>query len=189
MWFAHYLEDFADNEGFLQATYQVALQVEKKKALRQVREQARTPAPVGKRDEKKRDGQSKGSSDDTRKNKEAEKEPHREGNRGGEYGETGRWASEVAAFQGVPDSERKEYAGTRGCHCCGRLAHRAAKCFAGTTAKGTSLPAAPWKIAAGTTRQRVPKEEIPPAPAPKVQKTAALDVMDCEPLWAEEEDF
>jgi len=89
MRFAHYLEDFADDEGFLQATYQAALQVEKKKALRLAREPARTSAPVRKRDEKKRDRQSKGSTDDTRKNKEAEKEPHREGNRGAEYGGTG----------------------------------------------------------------------------------------------------
>ena len=123
MRFTHYLEDFADDEGFLQATYQAALQVEKKKALRLAREQVRTAAPVGKRDEKKRDERSKGSSDDTWKNKEAVKELHREDNRGGEYGGTGRWASKATAFQGVPDSERKEYAGSRGCHRCGRLAH------------------------------------------------------------------
>ena len=29
MWFAHYLEDFADDKGFLQATHQAGLQVEK----------------------------------------------------------------------------------------------------------------------------------------------------------------
>ena len=33
MRFAHYLEDFTDDEGFLQATHQAGLQVEKKKAL------------------------------------------------------------------------------------------------------------------------------------------------------------
>jgi len=44
-------------------------------------------------------------------------------------------------------------------------------------------------MAAGTKRPREPKEEAPPAPEPKAQKTAALDVMDSEPLWAEEEDF
>jgi len=64
-----------------------------------------------------------------------------------------------------------------------------AKCFANTTAKGTNLPTAPWKIAAGTKRAREPEEEAALAPAPKVQKTAALDVMDSEPLWADEEDF
>jgi len=38
MRFAQYLEDFADDEGFLQTTYQAAIQVEKKKALCQARE-------------------------------------------------------------------------------------------------------------------------------------------------------
>jgi len=38
MRFAHYLEDFADDEGFLQATHQAGLQVEKKKALKASRE-------------------------------------------------------------------------------------------------------------------------------------------------------
>jgi len=33
MRFAHYLEEFADDEGFLQATYQAGLQVERMKAL------------------------------------------------------------------------------------------------------------------------------------------------------------
>ena len=46
MRFAHYLEDFADDEGFLQATFQAALQVEKKKVLRLAREQAKTQAPA-----------------------------------------------------------------------------------------------------------------------------------------------
>jgi len=42
--FAHYLEDFTDDEGFLQATHQAGLQVEKKKALKQAREQMRAGA-------------------------------------------------------------------------------------------------------------------------------------------------
>ena len=188
MRFAHYLEDFADDEGFLQATYQAALQVEKKKALRLARQQARAPAPVGKRDEKKKDGR---SSDNTQKGKEAEKEPHHKGNKGGEYGGTGRWASEAAAFQGVPDGESREYAATQECHRCGRPSHRAAKCFASTSEKGTRLPTAPWKIAAGTKCQR--EEEEDPVPRTKTQKISAADTMDTEPpaqnpIW-EEEDF
>jgi len=35
MRFAHYQEDFVDDEGFLQATHQADLQVEKKKVLKQ----------------------------------------------------------------------------------------------------------------------------------------------------------
>ena len=44
MRFTHYLEDFADVKGFLQATHQVGLQVEKKKALKQAWDQMRTGA-------------------------------------------------------------------------------------------------------------------------------------------------
>ena len=188
MRFAHYLEDFADDEGFLQATYQAALQVKKKKALRLARDQAKVPVPAGKRDEKKKDGR---SSDNTQRGKEAEKEPHREGNKGDEYGGTERWACEAAALQGVPDGERREYAATRGCHRCGQPGHRAAKCFASTSAKGNSLPAAPWKIAAGTKCPR--EEEEDPAPRTKTQKISAAEAMDTEPpiqnpIW-EEEDF
>jgi len=142
MRFAHYLKDFADDEGFLQATYQAVLQVEKKKALRLAREQARTPALTGKWDEKKKDGPSKEGCNDNRKRRETKKEPPHEGNRGSKYRGAGRWASEAAAFKGVPDHERREYASTRGCHCCGRPSHGAAKCFASTTAKGTDFPAA-----------------------------------------------
>ena len=47
MRFAHYLEDFADDEGFLQATHQAGLQVEKKKALKQAREQMKGTTPSG----------------------------------------------------------------------------------------------------------------------------------------------
>ena len=44
MRFAYYLEDFADDEGFLQATHQAGLQVEQKIALKHARDQMRTGA-------------------------------------------------------------------------------------------------------------------------------------------------
>jgi len=59
MHFAHYLEDFVDDEGFLQATHQAGLQVEKKKALRAAKEAMRAgpmPAKDGKKDDRHRDG-------------------------------------------------------------------------------------------------------------------------------------
>ena len=49
MWFAHYLEEFADDEGFLQAIYQAGLQVERMKALEKARE---TTRPAHKDDKK-----------------------------------------------------------------------------------------------------------------------------------------
>jgi len=58
MRFAHYLEDFADDEGFLQATYQAGLQVEKKKALKQAREAVR-PTGSSRPEENKREERKK----------------------------------------------------------------------------------------------------------------------------------
>jgi len=121
MRFAHYLEDFTDEEGFLQATYQAALQVEKKKALRLAREHAKgQPVATGKRDDERKK---------ERKRKEKPKElafstERREARtRGNEYGGTEHCASENAAFKGIPDSKRREHTGTGGCHHCGRNGH------------------------------------------------------------------
>jgi len=58
MRFAHYLEDFADDDGFLLATHQAGLQVEKKKALKQAREQMKGTSSSGSsrwNDDRKRD--------------------------------------------------------------------------------------------------------------------------------------
>jgi len=52
MRFVHYLEDFADDEGFLQATSQAGLQVEKLKALRQAREQGNSSSSGARTEEK-----------------------------------------------------------------------------------------------------------------------------------------
>jgi len=52
MRFAHYLEDFADDEGFLQATHQAGLQLEKKKTLKAAQEAMRGPT-AGTKDPRK----------------------------------------------------------------------------------------------------------------------------------------
>jgi len=49
--FAHYLEDFADDEGFLQATHQAGLQVKKKKALKTAKEAMRAGPDPAKKEE------------------------------------------------------------------------------------------------------------------------------------------
>ena len=187
MRFAHYLEDFADDEGFLQATYQAALQVEKKKALRQAREGTKTQqGGSGKKEDDKRKETKKRQTRDqdpnTRKEDLGRRNP---GTSGSEYGGKERRASEAAVFEGVPASERREHSNTRRCHHCGWPANWAAQYYAGTTINGTKLPNAPWKVGAGTKRQREPEEEKASEPAPKIQKTAAAD----EPLWEDEEDF
>jgi len=110
---AHYLEDFADNEGFLQATHQAGLQVEKKKALRLVREQVKGPTGTGgKREEGKKDGQ-KRDSDNTRKGKEPGEQRKQEARKNS-------WPTQEAALKGVPAKEAEAYRQNReNCWRCG----------------------------------------------------------------------
>jgi len=56
MRFSHYLGEFADDKGFLKVTYQVGLQVERRKAL----EKAREASKSGKVDGKEKEGQGTG---------------------------------------------------------------------------------------------------------------------------------
>ena len=69
MWFALYLEDFEDNEGFLQATHQAGLHVEKKKALKAAREASKR-VPASKEEQKK---------DDKRKDEGKKDDPSKKG--------------------------------------------------------------------------------------------------------------
>lgn len=190
MRFAHFMEEFTDDEGFLQATLRYGLQVERMKALEKARERTKPGRP----EEKKKDDR---KTDGRKLTEKARREPRNDTGARNEYGGTGRWSSEAAAFEGVPVSEKRELMSTRGCHRCGRGHHRAAQCFAGTTAKGTSLPPAPWKVAGvteGLKRKRA--EEPKEISAPKLQNLAAIDTMEdvrTLPLWAdnseEESDF
>jgi len=189
MRFAHYLEDFADDEGFLQATHQAGLQVEKKKALRQAREQMK--GGNGRSDEKKKEG---GKKEEKRTPvPQQTREPRRDDAR------TSRqegWGTTGAALQGVPQSEIEAHKKIRdGCWRCGRTGHRTHDCYSFQTIQGTELAPAKWKVAAAN----------PPAPAPasgkrkregdegnattKQQKVAAVEEMDVEPpAWADAED-
>jgi len=124
-------EDPIDDEGFLQATYQVGVQVEKKKALKQAKETMRSAAPAQKddrrKDDKRRDGPSKGSSDTAQKGKEVRTEATRDRKASdprSQYGKAGRWATRDAAFADVPTREREEYFLNRDdCWRCGRPGH------------------------------------------------------------------
>ena len=76
MQFAHYLEDFADDEGFLQATHQAGLQVERKKVLKQAREQMKGTSSLGtsgRNDERRKEGQDKKNSNSNRRGRETDK--------------------------------------------------------------------------------------------------------------------
>ena len=182
MRFAHYLEDFVDHEGFLQATLQAGLQVEKKKALKHIREAARPTSNIRSEEKKK---------EEKKRNPPAEKPDNGSKNprTGDEFGKPGSWGSYEAALEGVPSTERTELH-QKGCHRCGRTRHRSHKCYARTTTNGTELPQAPWMVWAGNKRQREGEEPTPPT---KIQKISAAEAMNMEPtiqdpIW-EEEDF
>jgi len=81
MRFAHYLGEFADDEGFLQATYQARLQVERMKALERIREGTKTQ----KLEDKKKDIRE----DNTSRKKEDGKAPEAKPERKSPYGQPG----------------------------------------------------------------------------------------------------
>jgi len=196
MQFAHYLEDFADDEGFLQATHQAGLQVEKKKALKQAWEQMKgtsSSGTSGKIDERRKEGQDKGNSTGNKRGKETDKS--RQDRTGPQpdkrhwWGGKDHWASRDEAMKGVLAKEQEEYGQRRDdCWRCGRSGHRTYECFSFSTVKGTVLPPAPWKAAA--VRQKIGREgeEIEKAPTTKQQKVAAVEAMEIDaevPLWEE----
>jgi len=194
MRFAHYLEDFADDEGFLQATSQAGLQVEKLKPLRQAWEQGKSSSSGAKTEEKREKRPEKSNEKEKERNTRKTNQPKDTSTPRGDYGKTGNWSFETAAFQGVPVSERKEHQGSRGCHRCGRTGHRAAQCYAATTLKGTGLPPAPWNVSGVTkrpkrqrTEEKEDREEVPAAKQQKVATVETLEIDDRElPLWADE---
>jgi len=201
MRFAHYLEDFVDDEGFLQATHQAGLQVEKKKALKQAREQMNgmagstgnsTRADEKRKEERKREPNRSARSEERKKDNERTDRPS-------PWGKPGRWATKEDALKGVPSREHEEYFKTpESWWRCGQKGHRTYECFAHTTRQGTVLPRACWKRAwVSATEKRKCSEEPEEVPAPKQQKVAAIDTMEIEdprtlPIWAdndEESDF
>jgi len=148
MRFAHYKGGFVDDNDFMEATYQAGLQVEEMKALEKTREAARIPGPKNNRP----DG--KGKEDHRKKDEERAVTKQQDSRREDKRAPTRKkaWVSLETALKGVPTKEREEYKTTDGCWRCGRPGHKTFECYAFTTAQGTSLPVAPWKTAAVTTR-------------------------------------
>jgi len=109
MRFAHYLEDFADDKGFLQATHQAGLQVEKKKALKQAREQMKGIS--GRNDDRKKQEGKKGETTPTK----ADTSKPRQAQAGAPagkptwWGAKDHWASKEEALKGVPQKEQETY--------------------------------------------------------------------------------
>jgi len=175
MRFAHFLGDFVDDEGFLNATYQAAIQVEKKKALKTAQEATRGPSSGGK-DPKKDKGKEKQTRNPARPKQALEPEKTPAGKRRA-------WVSLETALQGVPPKEQEEYKATDSCWRCGRPGHKTFECYAFTTARGTSLPAAPWKAAAVGSNQKGGKRKAAnelDERLVKQQKVAAVEPMAIE---------
>jgi len=109
MRFAHYLEDFADDEGFLQATHQAGLQVEKKKALKQAREQMRGTS--GQKDDRKKQEGKKGETTPTKAdtNKSHQNQAGTPAGRPTWWWAKDHWASKEEALKGVPQKEQETY--------------------------------------------------------------------------------
>jgi len=128
MRFAHYLEDFADDEGFLQATHQAGLQVEKKKALRAAKEAMRSGAAPNKDGMRNDHPNEHGKKNDTRPSpKEGAPQPRSNNTRPPKKDS---WPSQDVALKGVPSKEAEEYRKSReDCWQCGRPGHRTYDCF------------------------------------------------------------
>jgi len=147
MRFAHYLEDFTDDEGFLQATHQAGLQVEKKKALKQAWDQMRTgtTGSATRTEEKRSEGKKQMS--DGRKQMEGARNTRTDQALTGcpsPWGQPGQWATKEATLKGVPSQEHEEYFRTpESCWRCGQKGHHTYECFPHTTRHGTPLPKAP----------------------------------------------
>jgi len=92
-------------------------------------------------------------------------------------------------MRGVPTKEQEEYRQRRDDYWrCGRSGHRTYECFSFSMVKGTTLPTAPWKVAAAGQKRGREDEKIEEAPATKQQKVAAVETMETDaeaPLWEE----
>jgi len=196
MRYAHYLEDFADDKGFLQATHQAGLQVEKKKALKQAREQMKGTSSSGtsrRHNERKKEGQDERNPDSNKREKETDKpRQERTESRADKcpwWGGNNHWASKGEAMRGVSAKEQEEYGQKRDdCWRCARSGHRTYECFSFSTVKGTPLSMAPWKAAAAGQKRGTENKEDEKAPATKQQKVAAAETMETDavaPLWEE----
>jgi len=195
MRFAHYLREFADNEGFLHATYQAALQVERKKALKQAKEQIRgqTGNSGNGRTEKTEDKRQENRTSSKQTESHPRESPSNVATKPTWFGKKNTWPTMDEAMNGLPNSEKEEYRQSReDCWRCGRAGHKTYECQSFKTRNGTVLLPAPWKLGAVSEGKRKRDDEGDTTPAAKQQKVAAIETMDVNPmpLWeSEEEDF
>jgi len=187
MRFAHYLGEFVDDEGFLEATSQATLQVEMKKAMKASRDAVRAaPVPTAKREERKKEERRPTTRTESREpRKNNSRAPRNNG-----------WESTGATLRGVPQNEIDAYKKVKdGCWRCGRTGHCTFDCFSFQTAQGTELPPAPWKVGGvantrNTSEGKRKREEDPiDTTAAKQPKVAAVEeIITDQPLWVDTDD-
>ena len=148
---AHYLKDFAEYEGFLQARQQEGLQVEKKKALKQAPEQMKGTNAAGtsarSNDRKKIEGKKTWTEPNRAEaGKLRQNQAETQSGKQAWWGAKDHWASKWADRTGVPQKEQKAYFHNRDdCWRCGRPGYRTFECFSFNTVQGTLLPKAPGR--------------------------------------------
>jgi len=195
MRFAHYLGEFADDEGFLYATYQAALQVERKKALKQAKEQMRgqTGSTGSGRTEKKEDKKYENRTSSKQRENQPRESSSNVATKPTWFGKKDTWPTMDEAMKGLPNNEKEEYRQSReDCWRCGRTGHKTYECLSFKTQKGTVLPPAPWKVGAVSDEKRKQDGEEDAIPTAKQRKVAAVETMEIDalPMWeSEEEDF
>jgi len=95
-------DEATDNEGFMSATYQAGIQVEKKKALKVAREASKEGPAPGKKDDKPKN--EKSGDRPSKKKPEQRSEKAREW-----WGARNHWASKEEVLKGVPQKDQEAY--------------------------------------------------------------------------------
>jgi hypothetical protein len=195
-----------DDEGYLAATYEAGRQVERLKALKAERNEARSShhrnngsgsgagSGSGTGKESRGHGRQRTGGSDSQQRTPAAQQP--------EPGSVKRWEGTYQALQGVPQSEVTRHKEAKvSCWRCGRDNHRTLSCYAKQTIGGTTLPGAPAAVSGTSGGKRKHNEDEAASavtPASKQARTSAAQVEDEDmkevvPCWAEdssaEEDF
>ena len=179
MRFAHFMEEFIDDEHFLMATYNAGLHMEQRKALKAAREgqqgnsAGRKDGPDGKNPGNARKGkESGGPKQDGKSDLGSKAEKPRKS-----LAES-HWGSGGNVYKGDPQNEIDSHRNSKAsCWRCGRDSNTTQDCYARTTVKGTELPEAP-KQASAIQGKRKRGEDAEEAPAPKQAKAVHVKVED-----------
>jgi len=174
MRFAHYMEEFIDDEHFLTASYNAGLHVERRKALRTAREAlsgnlGRKDGPDGKNPGNARKGKERGGPKQTGKSDLGGKDekPRKQWS-------DSHWGSNGNAYKGVPQEEINSHRNSKAnCWRCSRDSHATQDCFAKMTVKGTEIPGAPSQ-ASSLHGKRKREEDAHEAPAAKQTKAVHI---------------